>query len=307
VSFDRDRLATLVARHGKVVRVVVAQVAGSVPRGPGAAFCLWDGGMDGTIGGGSLEWEAMARARAALASGQSQTLKLPLGPGIGQCCGGHVTLAVELWDRAPEGDVVARPMPGDRGDMPLGVKRALAEARRGTLPEPGVIEGWLVEPVTRPTRAIWIYGAGHVGRALAGLLAPLPELTVTLVDDAAERLPNPLPDVTPLVARNPADAVAHAPDHAEHFVLTYSHAIDLEICHRVLQRPFRSLGLIGSATKFARFRSRLTDLGHTPEQINRIRCPIGDPALGKHPQQIAIGVASDLLRDVAAGEAEARA
>ena len=307
MSFDRDQLAALIAAHGAVVRVVVAAVAGSVPRGPGASFCLWDSGMEGTIGGGSLEWEAMARARAVLASGRSETLKLPLGPGLGQCCGGHVTLAVEHWEAVPDGDVVARAMPGGEGDMPLGVKRVLAAARRGGVPQPGLVDGWMVEPVSRPARAVWIYGAGHVGRALAAVLAPLPELAVTLVDDASERFPDPVPGVAPLVAKNPADAVAHAPDHAEHFVLTYSHAIDLEVCHRVLQRPFRSLGLIGSATKFARFRSRLADLGHTAEQIGRIRCPIGDPALGKHPQQIAVGVAAELLRNVAEAKAEARA
>ncbi|MEM9344756.1 MAG: xanthine dehydrogenase accessory protein XdhC [Pseudomonadota bacterium] len=307
MSFDRDRLAALVAEHGSVVRVVVADVAGSVPRGPGASFCLWDGGMEGTIGGGSLEWEAMARAREVLASGRAEVLRLPLGPGLGQCCGGHVTLALELWEAVPKDEVVARPMPGASGEMPLGVKRVLAAARRGVVPVPGVVDGWLVEPVSRATRDVWIYGAGHVGRALAGVLAPLPEVAVTLVDDAWERLPDPLPDVAPFIAKNPADAVAHAPDGAEHFVLTYSHAIDLEVCHRVLQRPFRSLGLIGSATKFARFRSRLTDLGHSAEQIARIRCPIGDPALGKHPQAIAVGVAAELLRPAEARQKEARA
>ena len=86
-----------------------------------------------------------------------------------------------------------------------------------------------------------------------------------------------------------------APAEAEHLVLTYSHALDLEICHRLLGHGFRAAGLIGSATKWARFRSRLAALGHAPEQVARIRCPIGDPALGKHPQAIAVGVAAEIL------------
>lgn len=157
-------------------------------------------------------------------------------------------------------------------------------------------DGWLIEPVSTPERIIWIYGAGHVGRALAATLSPLPNFAITLVDDADTRFPDELPEgVTRLLSANPADAVAHAPDDAEHFVLTYSHALDLEICHRVLPRPFRSLGLIGSATKRARFRKRLAQLGHAPHLIDRITCPIGDPALGKHPQAIAVSVASELL------------
>jgi xanthine dehydrogenase accessory factor len=101
--------------------------------------------------------------------------------------------------------------------------------------------------------------------------------------------------VTPLVAVNPADLVA-APPEAEHLILTYSHALDLELCHRLLGHGFASCGLIGSRTKWARFRSRLAALGHGEASVARIRCPIGDPTLGKHPQAIAVGVAQEVLR-----------
>ena len=102
--------------------------------------------------------------------------------------------------------------------------------------------------------------------------------------------------VTVLPAVTPAELVRHAPERAAHLIVTYSHALDLELCHRLLSRGFDFAGLIGSATKWARFRSRLRALGHAPETIARITCPIGDPALGKHPQQIAIGVAAQLMR-----------
>ncbi len=94
-----------------------------------------------------------------------------------------------------------------------------------------------------------------------------------------------------------------APSHAEHLILTYSHALDLELCHRILSRSFGALGLIGSATKRARVRNRLAALGHGPEQIERMQCPIGDPGLGKHPQAIALGVAAEFLKTAKGGTA----
>jgi xanthine dehydrogenase accessory factor len=102
-----------------------------------------------------------------------------------------------------------------------------------------------------------------------------------------------------MARRDAAEAVLEAPAEAEHLVMTFSHALDLELCHRLLCQGFARLGLIGSATKWARFRSRLAALGHAPAQVARIDCPIGDPALGKHPQAIAIGVAAAFLGQAA--------
>ncbi|MBD3677389.1 MAG: XdhC family protein, partial [Rhodobacteraceae bacterium] len=135
--------------------------------------------------------------------------------------------------------------------------------------------------------------------ALVSVFASLPEFEITWVDTGTDRFPEDIPaGVTRLVAANPAEAVRHAPIHAEHLVLTYSHALDLEICHRLLGHGFARAGLIGSATKWARFRTRLAALGHGPAQIAQIDCPIGDPSLGKHPQAIAVGVAARLLSPV---------
>jgi xanthine dehydrogenase accessory factor len=101
--------------------------------------------------------------------------------------------------------------------------------------------------------------------------------------------------VTCLPAAEPPAALPHAPRQAHHLILTYSHDIDLALCHAALRHGFASCGLIGSATKWARFQSRLRALGHSDAQISRITCPIGDPLLGKHPQAIAVGVAARLL------------
>lgn len=205
----------------------------------------------GTIGGGALEWEAIRIARKLIEAGTTEhTQTFPLGPNLGQCCGGTVVLD-------------------------------------------------FAESATRktPTEApLWIWGAGHVGRAIMGAMAPFEDRTITLVDTSADRLPASLPPmVHPLVAVDPQRAVTHAPKDADHLIMTYSHDIDLALCATLLQHGFGSVGLIGSATKWARFQRRLATLGHSAEQIARIACPIGDPSLGKHPQAIAIGVATALI------------
>ncbi|MCB2135996.1 MAG: xanthine dehydrogenase accessory protein XdhC [Rhodobacteraceae bacterium] len=299
MSFDREALARAIAREGRVARVVIAARAGSTPREVGAAMLVWAAGQTGTIGGGALEYEAARQARAALATGDRLD-KVPLGPNIGQCCGGAVTLLTEIWDAGRlqgVGDAAVRPMPGSAGETPLKVINRLRAARNGTRPLVAeAIQGWMIEPLSQPDRDIWIWGAGHVGRALVGVLAPLPDLRLTWVDTDASRFPEVSDGVVQKIAANPADLVADAPAHGEHLILTFSHALDLEICHRLLGHGFRAAGLIGSETKWARFRSRLAALGHGPAQIGRIECPIGDPSLGKHPQAIAIGVAAEIMK-----------
>ncbi|MBA3909141.1 MAG: xanthine dehydrogenase accessory protein XdhC [Rhodobacter sp.] len=293
--FDLAALQAAIKAHGPVARVVIAAHDGSSPREVGAAMLVWATGQAGTIGGGALEWEALARARAMLAAGGVRLDREALGPKLGQCCGGAVTVLTEVYTKAPDAEagVVAR----GTGPMPLAVKRLLAKARgEGMVPKPHLVQGWFVEPVARAERQLWVWGAGHVGRALVAVLAPLPGVAITWVDIGPERFPDVVPDgVTVLPVPQPEAAVSLAPKDAEHLVLTYSHALDLELCHRLLLHGFARAGLIGSATKWARFRSRLAGLGHRPDAISRIACPIGNPELGKHPQAIAVGVAAEFL------------
>lgn len=234
-----------------MIRVRVAAAAGSTPREVGAEMYVMAEGQIGTIGGGALEFEAARQARAMLAEGPARLERVvPLGPALGQCCGGSVTLAFEAVD---------------------------AVAPRAGAP-------------------LWIWGAGHVGRALVQVIAALPDWSITWVDTGADRFPGGIPDgVAPLVAADPLRVVPRAPKDADHLILTYSHDLDLKLCDGLLRHGFSSCGLIGSATKWARFRSRLTALGHGPAEISRIACPIGDPSLGKHPAAIAVGVAAALL------------
>lgn len=303
MSLDLDSLRAAVAEHGAVCRVVVARTQGSAPREAGACMLVWrDGagwGQSGTIGGGTLEYEAAQAARKQLDSpGTSARIRrLPLGPALGQCCGGAVVLLSEVFDAStlPEPDpagIFARPTrPG--APMPMAVKRILTDAR---VPAASLIGDWMIEPVAPGRAPLWIFGAGHVGRALVDVITPLPHFVITWIDTAPERFPPDVPaSVTVLPASAPDRVVPHAPKHAHHLILTYSHGLDLDLCHALLSHDFASAGLIGSASKWARFQKRLAGLGHAPERISRITCPIGDPGLGKHPQAIAIGVAQALI------------
>ncbi len=295
MAFDLNALQVAVAAHGRVKRVVVAEVKGSTPREVGASMLVWDGGQSGTIGGGALEFAAAQRWQEGLSHH-------PLGPALGQCCGGAVTLLTEIYDKSrvaglPD-DVLARPVRATT-NKPLSVKRILARARdRGERPAAQLIGGWMIEPVARRSRPVWVWGAGHVGRALVGVLGPLPDLALTWVDTAPERFPRHVADGVDVVsAADLAALVPHAPQDARHVILTYSHALDLALCHALLDHGFARAGLIGSATKWARFRTRLASLGHSGPDIARIECPIGEPKLGKHPQAIALGVATGMLRE----------
>lgn len=292
MGFELEQMKRLTAEHGRVARVVIADVKGSSPREVGAAMIVWDGGQSGTIGGGALELQA---AQTAFAGERLETHAL--GPALGQCCGGAVTLLTEVYDTQRLEGIKAAVWARGSGDMPLPVRRLIAKARgEGVLPEPALIEGWMVESVAKPARDLWIWGAGHVGRALVNVLAPLPDVAITWVDTGPERFPDTMPEnVTAVPVADPARLVPHAPSHAEHLVLTYSHALDLELCHALLSHQFDFAGVIGSKTKWARFRNRLKALGHSVAQISRITCPIGQKVLGKHPQAIAVGVAAALL------------
>lgn len=238
--------------------VEVVAVRGSAPRDPGTAMKVTAQGIEGTIGGGALEFEAISEARRVLSQGGAEVLRTyPLGPDLGQCCGGAVTL---LFTRAPRlVDVPQRPTPQFAG----------------------------------PTLGrLWIWGAGHVGRAVVRGLPAL-AYDITWVDASHDRFPErvrkgikvvPAADM-PLLAKR-------APVGAHHLIFTYSHEIDLALCAALLKRGAASIGLIGSETKKARFFKRLRGMGLDPSPV---QCPIGDKALGKAPDAIARGVVAQLL------------
>lgn len=286
MGIDLGNLEQAVAVQGAVVRVLVLKVHGSAPREAGASMIVWEGGQDGTIGGGTLEWDAAAEAREMLTLGPwaRKQRDIALGPELGQCCGGRVELLFERYTFAEIAEI-------NRGAS--GFVRPIAD---GVGPEqtPKAQGEAIVEAFTDAALPVYLYGAGHVGRELVRVL-PVSDFAITWVDVAEARFPENLFGAVKAVHSNPAAAVSTAPDNAFHFVMTHSHSHDLEICNRVLSRPFGHLGLIGSATKKARFLKRLAELGHDTAWA-RLQCPIGDRSLGKTPQAIAIGVAHWLMR-----------
>jgi xanthine dehydrogenase accessory factor len=264
-------LRGLLAEGVPAALATVAAARGSTPREAGAKMLVTAGAAFGTVGGGRLEWEATARARELLAGDATEaTVELPLGPAVGQCCGGHVTLALR---RAGAGELAA-------------LEAAEAEAAAAL-----------------PT--VLLFGAGHVGRALARALAPLP-LNVRWIDGRAHEFPaEPISGPTVVVTDRPLAEIERAPAGSACFVLTHSHALDFELCSAVLERgDFAYLGLIGSATKRARFERGFRELGLPPARVARLACPIGGAAVrDKRPAVIAALAAAELLVELArAGE-----
>ena len=304
---DLQALSRALEAHGPLVRVVVAEVRGSAPRDVGAAMLVSSAGLvGGTIGGGALELEAIEAAQAMVTG---RVDRRALGPDLGQCCGGAVVLAYDVVEELPEArdGVIVRRIDG-AAEMPLSVRRELGRLRGGNSERRlRLIDGWLIDPVEERPHSVWVWRAGHVGRAIISTLAPLPDLQLTWVDTGADRFPDVVPEgVTVVPAKEPERLVPHAPADAYHLVLTYSHALDLALCDALLRHGFASAGLIGSNSKWARFRSRLAAAGHSAARIDSITCPIGDPALGKHPQQIAVGVSARLLKETQARQDAAR-
>ncbi len=305
----------LEARESPVVRVLVAEVRGSSPREPGACMLLSRAGSHGTIGGGNLEWQAMQAAeslRLAATETASVTLRrLVLGRELGQCCGGVVQLWLERFThldlpllRRAAGAISGGGCAAIVTEFSReGAVRRRLELRSARCPPhlefaAGSENAILLESLAAEPASLWLYGAGHVGQALIRILAALP-FDVTWVDSRAELLPDPLPDnVHPLCPQAPTSTVELAPAAARFLVMTHDHALDYSLCRRILERgDFTWLGLIGSKSKGARFRSRLARDGLTPDAIRRLVCPIGVEGVGsKWPAAIAVAVAAQLLQ-----------
>lgn len=281
------------ARGEPAVVVEVLQARGSVPRGRGTRMLVTAAAVAGTIGGGHLELKAIASARQRLAGppARAQTERrgagaltraddrpsgtaappvvddtehFPLGPALGQCCGGAVTVRY----------------------------RALDAALLAAWPDPS------------PRFHLQLYGAGHVGRALVQVLRGVPCTVQWIDEREDQFPSQDSADCGIGAARiervcvEPVEAeVATAPPGASFLVLTHSHDLDLRICEAILKRSdFGFLGLIGSRTKRARFVSRLTRRGLPEALVERIACPIGLPGIdGKEPGVIAVAAAAQLL------------
>jgi xanthine dehydrogenase accessory factor len=300
-------------RHGRAAMVTMAAIRGSSPREAGARMIVNpDGTFTGTIGGGTLEWKAIAIAQAALANpnaSKAEARGFALGPELGQCCGGNVELIVEIVEnsqRAAVTEFARREAAGHlttRGRLSPanGVEREIVDQPT----EPGSAAfagGVLTEGFGDDRRELYLFGAGHVGRALALALAPLP-FAVTWLDPRPDAFPTYVPSNVSLKHfDDPAAVLGGAANGSFVLVMTHSHPLDLAIVRAALvDGRFPYVGLIGSRSKRARFTRQLAAAGMPAERIAGLVCPIGVAGVrSKAPAVIAAAtVAEMLIRDEA--------
>jgi xanthine dehydrogenase accessory factor len=303
--------------HAPAVLVTVAHVEGSVPREPGARMLVDAQGFRGTIGGGHLEHRALELARAMLeqGGGAAHLERFPLGPKLGQCCGGIAWLAFEMADPAQlalldkrrnedtwrllalDGEPHCALFDGSgrllAGAAGPGFDRAVGthvvQDDQGHL--------WLADAVLAPRAHLVLFGAGHVGAAIVRVLAELP-CRVTWVDEREDLFPPDVPaNVTVEATDTPEALVENAPQGSSFLVMTHSHALDLSLSHAILSRPGPDwFGLIGSDTKRRQFEHRLRERGVDNARIDAMVCPVGIAGIeGKAPAVIAASVAAQLL------------
>jgi xanthine dehydrogenase accessory factor len=285
----------MVAEHGAAALVSLKEARGSTPREAGARMVVRpDGAFHGTIGGGQLEWQMLGEAREALAAGRGPARRVTqaLGPDLGQCCGGHVTVLIETFDRRDEAELAALAEREKAGSFEVACRIEEGRVRRS--PEPAS-EGWREVYGDAPTSVV-LFGAGHVGRALVLALAPLP-FAVRWIDSRTDAFPTHVPaNAAPVLAPDPVAEVERAPDVAFVLVMTHEHPLDLAVTAAALRRPHPYVGLIGSATKRARFEKRFREIGIPEARIRALVCPIGLPGIrGKEPAVIAASVVAQLL------------
>ncbi len=307
-----------------VARIVLAEVSGSAPRECGTSMLVWPTGVLGTIGGGRLEWEAIGAARELLQeSGAVRVSQWVLATDLGQCCGGVVTLWIERYDHSHLQTLRDAQRAMDRGRALLASALTPGGLRHTVVTElpaqPAALtrlirgaqgEFTLLERLDCPLPEVWLYGAGHVGQALARILGDLP-WRLTWIDSRAEWLPEKSGDR--LIVRHCADPVTSledAPRAGYFIVVTHSHTLDYTLCRTLLARnDFAWIGMIGSKSKAARFRSRLAHDGIAARVIARLVCPVGVPGIvSKWPAAIAVAIAAQLLQtigDTQAGDAQA--
>ena len=246
---------------GDITEARLTRVRGSSPREAGATIWVSERDIHGTVGGGQLEYMVIDQARALLASGgQTGDMDVPLGPEIGQCCGGRVEVALTRLDQAAQREVE---------------QRLLAE--RENFPH------------------VYILGAGHVGRALAACCALLPVKTI-LIDSRAEELARATAPVEQRLSPIPEADIRSAPANSAFVVLTHDHAQDFLLTAEALTRGDAAyVGMIGSATKRVSFRNWCRQAQPDTDQTPLV-CPIGGPSdIDKRPEVIAAMVAAEVM------------
>ena len=264
-------ISAFIARNRAAIVAELTVVRGSSPRAQGTFMLIGSSEFIGTIGGGALEHMVIERCRQVIRDGiASDDLDVPLGPEIGQCCGGRVNVEMRIVDRRKTDELTGR-----------------AKAEEAAQPN------------------VFVFGSGHVGQALARSLSLLP-LRVTVVDTRADELTGLPEGVVAKVVAMPEAVVRQAPAGSAYLILTHDHALDFLIASEALARsdaPY--IGMIGSLTKKAKFASWFKAEGGGPQLLNRLVMPIGAAGLGdKRPEVIAALAAAEIMVHICRREVE---
>jgi xanthine dehydrogenase accessory factor len=321
-----DELSDLAAAGERAVLVTVAGIRGSAPREIGAKMIVTSSETIGTIGGGQLEYQSTRIAVGMLDDRHTTLRSFPLGTSMGQCCGGVVEI---LFEPGPDGmpawlrdlsalhgqrepaiiatrmsrsnpaklivtaDAVFGSVAGDGETSLVSKARTILAGRSCTTRD--VQE--LYEPVVASDFNIAVFGAGHVGTAVVKALSGL-DCNIRWVDSRRKMFREVPANVRPIEALDAALEVAAMPVHSYYLVMTHGHAMDFDICDRILRRKdARYCGLIGSLSKRRRFEKRYRQQGMSQVVIDQLTCPIGvDGISGKKPAEIAVAAAAEVLK-----------
>ena len=320
-----DELSDLTAAGERVVLVTVAGIRGSAPREVGAKMIVAESETIGTIGGGQLEFQCTRLACDMLGDDETPSLrKFPLGASMGQCCGGVVDILFEpmssglpAWLRdlralhgQREPAVVVTQLEGAAGkcvitaqgvygETETAANEVVARAREGL--ETGRtahrIDDWFFEDIVGTDLKIAVFGAGHVGTAVVRCLSAL-DSNVRWIDGRRNIFRKVPANVRAIESPDPALEAAAMPARSCYLVMTHSHALDFNICDRVLRRADAIYcGLIGSLSKRRRFEKRFRAQGMQERDLERLVCPIGVQGIsGKKPAEIAVAAAAEVLQ-----------
>ncbi|SMQ72070.1 molybdenum cofactor sulfurylase [Devosia lucknowensis] len=263
-------LEAFFAANPDAIACELTSVRGSSPREQGTFMLVGLGAIYGTIGGGALEYMVIDHARRLIAEGRAEeAMDVPLGPAIGQCCGGRVK---------------------------VGLRYANPALRRALLAR-------LVAEKASQSH-VYVFGAGHVGRVLAQILSLLP-IKLEVIDTRQEELDSLPPGIARRRVAMPEAVVRSAPFGSAYVILTHDHALDFMIASEALARvdsPY--VGMVGSLTKRAKFSSWYLEHGGDRAALDRLILPIGAQGLGdKRPGVIAALAAAEVMVQIGGREA----
>ena len=251
--------------RNKIILATIIKAKGSVPRNENVSMAVSSSKQYGTIGGGELEYQVIKESNDLLNNFDcnQKIIELPLGPTLGQCCGGFVKIQLSKFKNG---------------------KNLL-------------LKHDLKEQIINQNQNLYIFGAGHVANALLSKLDGV-GFNIFVIDSRENFISKINTDyVFPILAKDPTIIIKNAPSKSYYLVLTHSHQLDLSICDSILKKnDFTFIGLIGSKTKKIRFTKRLIEIGHDKNLIDKIECPIGIQSIeGKEPDVIAISIIARLL------------